>query len=238
MKEAVLNMDNKERNKLNLTYKDLLVIVVSVFGTSFVVGMFLALAVGVYGEKAVNNIFKGYHLLLVDAVVVMLVLFLYKPARYFISDIWNVSALKTGKTYVYIVLGFIVMALTQYVMLGLLGVESTEQQRSQLGVETLKNSVVQSVIYILSVAVITPVKEEIMYRGILYRFLEKKYHFLVGIIVSSVVFGLLHGGFPVTAMIMGMVLAILYKKTQSIFPSIILHITWNLIVSIIAILSL
>ncbi|WP_242216743.1 CPBP family intramembrane glutamic endopeptidase [Bacillus cereus group sp. BfR-BA-01380] len=237
MNEAVLNMSNKERSKLNLTYKDLLIIIVSIFGTSFMVGMLLALATGVYGEKAVHNIFQGYYLLLVDAVVVMLVLFLYKPARYFIADIWNVSALKTGKTYIYIVLGFIVMGLTQYVMLGLLGVESAEQQRSQLGVEALKN-VVQSVIYILSVAVITPVKEEIMYRGILYRFLEKKYHFLVGLIVSSVVFGLLHGGFPITAMIMGMVLAILYKKTQSILPSMILHIVWNLTVSILTILSL
>ncbi|MEH7461582.1 type II CAAX endopeptidase family protein [Bacillus thuringiensis] len=235
MKEAAFRMSNAERN---LTYKDLLVIIVSVLGTSFVIGMFLALAVGVYGEKAANNILQGYHLLLVDAVAVMLVLFLYQPARSFIVDIWNVSALKTGKTYVYIVLGFIVIMLTQYVMLGLLGVESAEQQRSQLGVETFKNSVVQSVIYILSVAFITPVKEELLYRGILCRFLEKKYRFLVGMIISSLVFGFLHGGFPVTAMIMGMVFAILYKKTQSILPSMILHITWNLVVSILTILSI
>lgn len=90
----------------------------------------------------------------------------------------------------------------------------------------------------LSVAIITPIKEEILYRGILYRFFEKKYSFLVGIIISSFIFGILHGGFPVTAMIMGIVFAMLYKKTQSIIPSIILHIIWNLLVSISMIVSL
>lgn len=138
----------------------------------------------------------------------------------------------------YLLLGFIVIALAQYVMLELFSFESAGQQRDQLGGETLQNSVIQSIIYVLSVAIITPVKEEVLYRGILYRFLEKKYSFLVGIIISSFIFGIFHGGFPITATIMGIVFAMLYKKTQSIVPSIILHIAWNLLVSISMIVSL
>ncbi len=55
---------------------------------------------------------------------------------------------------------------------------------------------------------------------------------------SSFIFGILHDGYPITAMMMGIVFAMLYKKTQSIVPSIILHIAWNLLVSISMIASL
>ncbi|MGQ7052700.1 lysostaphin resistance A-like protein, partial [Bacillus cereus group sp. BceL245] len=115
--------------------------------------------------------------------------------------------------------------------------ESAAEQKEQLGGLGLQNNI-QSIIYVLSIAIITPVKEEILFRGILYRFLEKKYNFLVSIIISSFIFGLLHGGLLITATIMGMVFAMLYKKTQSIIPSIILHIVWNLLVSISMIVSL
>ncbi|MBR2588360.1 MAG: CPBP family intramembrane metalloprotease [Bacilli bacterium] len=238
MNETVLNMNNKKRNEANLTYKNLLAIILGIFGISFVGGMFFALAAGVYGEEATKQFSEGYYWLLIDAAAVMLVLFLYKPARNFIIDIWNISVLKTGKTYIYILFGLIIIALSQYILLGLLGIESAEQQQSQLGTATLQNSKIQSIIYILSVAIITPIKEEIIYRGILYRFLEKKYSFLVSMIISSVIFGLLHGGLPITAMIMGIVFAILYKKTNSIMPSIILHTFWNLFVSVVTIMSL
>ncbi|PGD99995.1 CPBP family intramembrane glutamic endopeptidase [Bacillus pseudomycoides] len=238
MNETVLNMNNTERKESNITYKNLLAIILGIFGISFVGGMFFALAAGVYGEEVTKQFSGGYYWLLIDAIAVMLVLFLYKPARYFITDIWNISVLKTGKTYIYVLFGFIVIALSQYIMLGLLGIESSEQQQSQLGTATLQNNMIQSIIYILSVAVITPIKEEIIYRGILYRFLEKKYSFLVGMIVSSVVFGFLHGGLAMTAMIMGIVFAILYKKTNSVVPSIILHISWNLFVSVFTIMTL
>lgn len=50
MNETVLNMNNKKRNEANLTYKNLLAIILGIFGISFVGGMFFALAAGVYGE--------------------------------------------------------------------------------------------------------------------------------------------------------------------------------------------
>ena len=72
----------------------------------------------------------------------------------------------------YLLIGFIIIALTQYVMLELFSFESAERQRDQLGSLGLQNSL-QSIIYVLSVAIITPIKEEILYRGILYRFLKR-----------------------------------------------------------------
>ncbi|MFB6649263.1 CPBP family intramembrane glutamic endopeptidase [Bacillus toyonensis] len=237
MTEVLLNVNNKENKVRCFTYKNLLVTFLSVLGFSFLSGMFLALAAGIYGEEALKSITQGYYILVIDAIVTMLVVLFYKPTRNFIMDIWNISVLKTPKTYGYILLGFIIISISQYVILSLLGFESAEQQRNQLGVANLQNSVIQNIIYIFSIAFITPIKEEVMYRGIFYRFLEKRHNFIVGILVSSLVFGLSHGGLPITATIMGIVFVILYKKTNSILPSIILHVIWNLIVSIITILS-
>ncbi|MBJ8082522.1 CPBP family intramembrane metalloprotease [Bacillus cereus group sp. N14] len=237
MRKTVLDAYNAEREVDNITYKNLVVTIASILGFSLLGGLFLALALGIFGEEVLRAHLEGYYLLLFDAAVVTIVLFAYKPVLHFIKNIWDVSVLKNGKTYLYLLIGFIIIELTQYVMLELFSFESAEQQRDQLGSLGLQNSL-QSIIYVLSVAIITPIKEEILYRGILYRFFEKKYSFLVGIIISSFIFGILHGGFPVTAMIMGIVFAMLYKKTQSIVPSIILHIVWNLLVSISMIVSL
>ncbi len=235
--KTVLEAYSVERKIENITYKNLFVMIAMIIGISLLGGLFLGLAFGIYGEEALSTKLEGYYLLLFDAAVVAIVLLAYKPVLHFIKYIWDVSVLKSGKTYLYLLIGFIVIALSQYLMLHVFSFESAAEQKEQLGSLGLQNSI-QSIIYVLSVAIITPVKEEILFRGILYRFLEKKYNFLVSIIISSFIFGILHGGLLITATIMGMVFAMLYKKTQSIIPSIILHIVWNLLVSISMIVSL
>lgn len=237
MSKTVLEAYSVERKIENITYKNLFVMIAMIIGISLLGGLFLSLAFGIYGEEALSTKLEGYYLLLFDAAVVAIVLLAYKPVLHFIKYIWDVSVLKSGKTYLYLLIGFIVIALSQYLMLHVFSFESAAEQKEQLGSLGLQNSI-QSIIYVLSVAIITPVKEEILFRGILYRFLEKKYNFLVSIIISSFIFGILHGGLLITATIMGMVFAMLYKKTQSIIPSIILHIVWNLLVSISMIVSL
>ncbi|TKI15943.1 CPBP family intramembrane metalloprotease [Bacillus cereus] len=223
-------LNNIENKKVNFTYKNLFMVIFSVLGIMFLEAMFVALAAGIYTEV--------YYVLIIDAILIMIFIFLYKPVRNYISYIWDLSVLKKPKTCVYLLIGFLVIALSQHVILYLLGFESTEQQRDQLGVTTLKGDFFQCALYILSVAIITPIKEEVLYRGILYRFFEGKYNFIIGMLISSGVFGLVHGGFPITASIAGMVFAILYKKTQSIFPSMVLHILWNFRICVLTILSL
>ncbi|UOX99369.1 CPBP family intramembrane metalloprotease (plasmid) [Bacillus cereus] len=238
MSNVLLHTSITENKKVNFTYKNLFTVIFSILAIMFLEGMFLALAAGIYTKGKIENVIEGYYLLIIDAILIMIFIFLYKPVRNYIRYIWDLSVLKKPKTYVYLLIGFLVIALSQYVILNLLGFESAEQQRDQLGVTTLKGDFFQCVLYIFSVAIITPIKEEVLYRGILYRFFEGKYNFIIGMIISSVVFGLLHGGFPITAIIMGMVFAILYKKTQSILPSIVLHISWNFLASVLTILSL
>ena len=77
--------------------------------------------------------------------------------------------MKSGKTYLYLLIGFIIIAVSQYLMLHVFSFESASGTKGTIRSLRLQNSI-QSIIYVLSVAIITPVKEEILFRGILYRF--------------------------------------------------------------------
>ena len=58
-------------------------------------------------------------------------------------------------------------------------------------------------------------------------FLSEKWGFWLGLILSSVIFGLLHPGYAISASIMGAVFVGLYRLTRSLIVPILLHIVWN-----------
>lgn len=80
--------------------------------------------------------------------------------------------------------------------------------------------------------ILAPVIEEIVFRGILFPAIAKRYGLLAGVLGSSVVFMLVHLNpvVMVSALPLGVYLAIMYKRTNSIYPGMILHASWNLIV--------
>lgn len=86
------------------------------------------------------------------------------------------------------------------------------------------------------VVILAPIIEEIVFRGVLFPAIKKRYGLTIGIIGSSLVFTLVHldpiqmiSVFP-----LGVYLAIMYQRIGSIYPGIILHATWNLLVLLIA----
>ncbi len=222
----------KPKKKKEFTYFTLLLFIVLGFGLQIIAGIGVAIYDEVMGSNMTGILLEGPYALLVDAAFFLGVAVLYRPVRRFLKPMWNVSVLKEGKTYVYIVVGFLIVAAVQYVMLSFLNVESADQQQKDLNQGSFNQTLLSSWIFFISVAVITPIKEELLYRGVLCGFLTKRHHVLVGIFVSALVFGLLHIGFPITATVMGLVFAIIYYRTKSIFPSMILHMLWNGLVSI------
>lgn len=77
--------------------------------------------------------------------------------------------------------------------------------------------------------VIVPIAEEIYFRGVLHRWARDKWGVLIGSLISSLLFGLIHGIPPVIAFafIMGLTIAYAYEKTQSLWPGIIIHVINN-----------
>ena len=90
-----------------------------------------------------------------------------------------------------------------------------------------------TVLMILNLLVIAPIAEELALRGIVYTRIEKNSNHIVAIIVSAVLFGLMHfmaGGIILVAgtAIMGLVFGLLFYKYKSLWVCIIAHICANL----------
>ncbi len=96
---------------------------------------------------------------------------------------------------------------------------------------TTKN--VNFLIYsIIFVCIIAPIAEETFFRGFAYNAIKKKIGINWAIIISALIFSLLHmnlvGFLPI--FFLGMLLAYLYQKTGSLIPSIVTHMLHNSIV--------
>lgn len=78
-------------------------------------------------------------------------------------------------------------------------------------------------------AILVPIMEEVVFRGLLYGRLRRGMPAIVAAIISSLVFGLMHGHpiWALWAFAAGMVFCYARMKTDSILPGIIMHIMMN-----------
>lgn len=87
---------------------------------------------------------------------------------------------------------------------------------------------VENIIYFIAIAVVPPIIEEFLFRGAILGSL-RKHGDALAIVVSAVMFGFAHSNFiqtPVTFLV-GLVLAYLTVKTNSLIPAIIIHFVNN-----------
>lgn len=81
-------------------------------------------------------------------------------------------------------------------------------------------------------ALIVAICEEIMFRGYVALYINSKFNTNTAIFISSFLFALVHvqyeGVFPfITALLAGLVLALLTFKNHSLYPAIAFHLGWN-----------
>jgi len=83
----------------------------------------------------------------------------------------------------------------------------------------------------VTIVILAPLVEEILYRGILFGNLSKKINPFLAAIIASLIFGVFHGQLNVgiDTFFMSMVSCYLVWKTDSIWPGVFLHISKNLI---------
>lgn len=82
---------------------------------------------------------------------------------------------------------------------------------------------------ILSIAVITGITEEIIFRGLVNSRLSRGMKTGTGILVSSIIFGLAHGALlaVVYSALLGLLFSVMYEKFHSVIPSILCHVAFN-----------
>src|SRR5699024_6734727 len=157
----------------------------------------------------------------------VIALLVFKRVRLFLKSEFSIKPLKQGKTYLYLILAIVVNYISQFLILNVFKWEDGTSQVDTFGLEGLSDHWFNILLFYIAFTVLTPIKEEIMFRGLAHKFLDVKYQFWIGLIVSSVIFGALHPGHFLSATIMGMIFVTVYRLTNSLLVPIILHIVWN-----------
>ncbi|WP_077399142.1 CPBP family intramembrane glutamic endopeptidase [Cellulophaga omnivescoria] len=87
-----------------------------------------------------------------------------------------------------------------------------------------------SIYVILSAVIIAPLFEELIFRGFIFKYLKKKYSFLLSAIISSVFFSVIHLNPTrmLSVFVFGIICCFLYDRTKNIFFPILFHIVFNI----------
>lgn len=122
------------------------------------------------------------------------------------------------------VLGYGLNLIIQFAYLALFGVDDPQ------GIlhAAARGGVAPFLMLLLAAAVLTPFGEEILFRGVVANALNR-YGAWAGVGLSSVVFGLVHGVsviLPVAIMV-GLLAAVLFRRTGSVWPCVVLHCVYN-----------
>ncbi|MCQ2468082.1 MAG: CPBP family intramembrane metalloprotease [Clostridia bacterium] len=105
--------------------------------------------------------------------------------------------------------------------------ETTIDRYSDIAVEVVP--FFDKILNYIAVAVLVPIAEETLFRGIILGHFLKKYNAAISIIISAVVFGLLHGisihiGY---ALISGLVIGSVYYFTSNMMMTVLIHMIFN-----------
>ncbi|MCC5905629.1 MAG: CPBP family intramembrane metalloprotease [Balneolaceae bacterium] len=93
-------------------------------------------------------------------------------------------------------------------------------------VTTPETPFVDYLLIFIAVAVLAPLLEEIAFRGAMMERFGAKYSYKTAIILSSVIFGILHID-PAGAFMFGFVASLIYLKTRSLFVPVMIHLFNN-----------
>ncbi len=83
----------------------------------------------------------------------------------------------------------------------------------------------------ITIVVLAPILEEIMFRGIIFNILNSKMNTWAAIIISALIFGAIHMNIiqGINAFILGLALAYIYSKTHNLYTCIWIHFINNLL---------
>ena len=84
--------------------------------------------------------------------------------------------------------------------------------------------------HFIAAAVLAPIAEELLFRGLIYGTLRRALKWPAAILVSCAIFGLMHGQllWVIYAFLMGVALTLIYDKYRTLLASMAFHIAFNI----------
>ena len=133
--------------------------------------------------------------------------------------------------FIYLLLGYIILYMSDFLFSYLLSPSSNQISLN----ETVEMMGRQELPYfLLMVCFIGPIAEELIYRGVLMTTFFKNSPWYGDVLLSAIIFGCIHINFALTPLAFfiyasgGVILALLYRKTHSLYYPILLHILINM----------
>jgi membrane protease YdiL (CAAX protease family) len=154
-----------------------------------------------------------------------------------LAAVWLAGLKRRGYTWADIGLrpttpGWIAAAVGLFFVLRL-GVTLIAVFLAQLGVTSMQAQAfapagvtwVSAIAMLFFAGLLVPFAEEIFFRGVVYRWMRDKWGVPVGVIVSGLVFGIAHfePATVIPAIVLGMALALVFEKSKSLWPCIVIH---------------
>ncbi|MBR5227469.1 MAG: CPBP family intramembrane metalloprotease [Clostridia bacterium] len=193
--------------------------------------MMVGISNGIENEEMLNQFAINNNLLLtIFSNIVAIIIF---------GIIWNVKINKkqeskeehvqnTKKNYIFLILIAFLYSLLFLMITYNIYFSGINDTITSMNYFNSKNQFLGFVLYTISILIVAPISEELLCRGIMFGELNKKFSENQAIIISAVVFGVMHlmaGGvvLAIGAIIMGIILGFAYKTTKSLPRTMFVH---------------
>ncbi len=209
------------------------------FGTQFAVGLILGIFYGAIGENVTE---KLQEIGMVSVYVSAIVSFVWvlrnissENNDYRINVGWRRGELSVANSLLLVLIAFVGLSLLRIIYVMLVP-EFENLVQNSAGEQMITATVdagfgLMTVLTYASIMFVAPVIEEIVFRGYVQNALSKKYNPVVGIIIASSIFAVIHMNlaiFPVY-FIMGLGFGVLFHRTQTLWSAIVLHMLNNIV---------
>ena len=186
------------------------------------------------GDTAINRLFIS-QIMQTAITIGLIAFFLIKVRKQKFSDIGLKPFVELRWLPLALAGGVLLYVLTAF-LLGILTVLFPELAEPQ----NVSNIIAESqttweiIAVVISVAILAPLGEELLFRGYIYHSLAPNYSPLVSMLITSLVFGAMHLDFLrfIPLSFVGLFLNIVAVKSKSIYGSIIMHAAWNMVMVI------
>lgn len=132
--------------------------------------------------------------------------------------------------YMFILPILVAVLMLSMLLLNAIGYKSPPQPVFDIFFEEKRSNVV--LFLTIFVSILGPIIEELFFRGFLYSAVRKRFGVIVGVLLSSALFSMLHTNIAsfLPIMILGVLMAFLYETTSSLVAPIAVHILHNSII--------
>lgn len=205
---------------------------------TIILGLYLLLTflIGIYIDKDIYILSMG---ILMIFMLLITIITSKNHVKYLLTDFKNKLNFKE-------ICGRYLNSLTinigvKYLLVGIFILINTSSSNEILNTSSSKEMLYTGNVIINSIKVvmIAPILEEIIYRKVIFTRLAKKTNINIGVILSSIIFGLSHSkDSMIFAILFGVILCILYLKYENILVPMFLHFINNLMSTLILLATL